>query len=150
MRHDALPAPIGPLPTPLRIGPFHVGLDGQLIPAGTHAPVRFSVRWRGRRIQAELGPSRRLRLSVLAARVPYSAEDAARRAGVLSAFLALRAAAAPALSAMLTAAHELRLEQTTDLEATTASRLVTAVTLFVLLIDPYLDLVEERGATLLA
>lgn len=149
MRRDALPATPCPLPTTLHIGPFHVGLDGQLMPAGTEAPVRFHFRWRGRRIQAELGPLRRLHLSVLAARVPYSAEDAARRPAVLAAFLALRAAVAPSLSAVLTAAHELRLEQTASLEATTASRLVTALTLFVLQVDPYFDLVEEAGATLL-
>ncbi|MCS6855375.1 MAG: hypothetical protein NZ523_11575 [Elioraea sp.] len=129
-----------------RLGPFEVGLDGALSPSGASGPVRFAFAWRGRRVQAELGPERRLRFSIRAARVPYTAEEAGRRRSALAAVFALRAGGEAKLSAVLSPAHELRLEWQETLEATTASRLVAAATRFVLLVRPYLELLEEEGA----
>ncbi|WP_114377098.1 hypothetical protein [Elioraea thermophila] len=129
-----------------RLGPFEVGHDGALSPSGANGPVRFAFLWRERRVQAELAAERRLRLSIPAARVPYTAEQAARRSSVLTAVLALRAGREAELSAVLSPSHEVRLEWRVTLEATTASRLVAAATRFVLAVEPYLQLLEEEGA----
>ncbi len=129
-----------------RLGPFEVGLDGALSPSGASGPVRFAFAWRGRRVQAELGPGRQLRFGIRAFRVPFTAEEAGRRRSVLTAVLALRAGGETNLTAVLSPAHELRLEWQETLEATTATRLVAAATRFVLLVEPYLTLLEEEGA----
>lgn len=144
----SVPSVSAPLSSRLlgRLGPFEVGLDGALSPSGASGPVRFAFAWRGRRVQAELGPERQLRFGIRAARVPYTAEEAGRRRSALAAVLALRAGGEAKLSAVLTPAHELRLEWRETLEATTATRLVAAATRFVLLVEPYLTVLEEEGA----
>lgn len=145
--HDAA-EPVSLLSGPVlgRLGPFEVGTDGALSPSGADGPVRFAFVWRGRRVQAELAAERRLRFAIAAARVPYTAEQATRRAAVLTAVLALRAAGEPQPCVVLSPAHEVRLEWQVTLEATTASRLVAAATRFVLLVEPLLELLEEEGA----
>ncbi len=129
-----------------RLGPFEVGLDGSLSPSGASGPVRFAFAWRGRRVQAELGPGRQLRFGIRAVRIPFTAEEASRRRSALKAVLALRTSGEVNLAAVLSPAHELRLEWQETLEATTATRLVAAATRFILLVQPYLTLLEEEGA----
>jgi len=146
--HAEPAASTAPLPSSVlcRLGPFDVGPDGTLSPSGACGSVRFAFLWRGRRVQAELGPGRRVRFAIAAARIPYTAEQPRRRASALAAVLALRAGGEPNLAAVLTPAHEVRLEEEVTLQATTASNLVAAAVRFVLRAEPYLQLLEEEGA----
>jgi hypothetical protein len=140
-RSPDAPAPIG------RLGPFEVGLDGTIAPADPETAPRFSYRWRGRRIAARLLPRRRIGFSVVAARVPFTAEDAGTRSRLLAAVPALREALPEAWRLRLAPDHAIHLEAEAELGAApTVTRLVTAATLFVLALDPVLDLLEEEGA----
>jgi hypothetical protein len=137
----ATPPPIG------RLGPFTVLADGTISPAEPELAPRFGYRWRGRRIAARLLPGARIGFSVGLARVPFTAEDAAARRRLLESLPALRSALAEGWRLSLSPDHGIHLEAEAELGgAPTATRLVTAATLFVLALDPVLDLLEEEGA----
>lgn len=130
-----------------RLGPFVVALDGTLWPADPAIAPGFGFRWRGRRVAARLLPEHKVGFSVLAARVPFTAEDAASRPRVLATAAAMREALPEAWRLALTPDHAIRLTAETDLELPpTATRLVTAATLFVLALDPLIDALEDAGA----
>ena len=141
-------SPDAPAPAPIgRLGPFEVALDGTVAPADPEIAPRFGYRWRGRRIAARLLPGWRIGFSVAAARVPFTAEDAATRSRVLAALPALRAALPGGWRLRLAPDHAIHLEAEAELGAApTVTRIVSAATLFVLALDPLLDLLEEEGA----
>lgn len=130
-----------------RIGPFLVDRDGVLLACDASRPAGFGFRWRGRRIRAELCADARLRLSVLAGHVPFTAEAAPLRPGVFAALAALRAEADAGWQVALTPGHGVVVEVVEDLGApATVSRLIVAATRFVLRLAPCLDLLDEAGA----
>jgi hypothetical protein len=130
-----------------RLGPFQVDHSGVLHACDPWRPARFAFRWRGRRVHAELQEDARLRLSVLAGHVPFTAEAAPLRPDVFAAFAALRAEAGERWRVGLTSAHGVVVEAVEELGApATASRLIAAATRFALRLEPCLDLLEEAGA----
>lgn len=130
-----------------RLGPFLVDAEGVLHAVEPSRPAGFGFRWRGRRVHAVLCPDARLRLSVLAGHVPYTAEAAALRPGVYAALAALRGEAAPDWRVALTPSHGVVIEATEPLgKPPTASTLIAAATRFVLRLAPCLDLLDEAGA----
>lgn len=140
-RADPRPGPIG------RLGPFEVALDGTISPADPAIAPGFGYRWRGRRIAARILPGWRVGLSVVAARVPFTAEDAEARARVLAAVSALREALPSAWRVGLAADHAIQLATETELDhPPKVTGLVTAATQFALALDPVIDLLEEAGA----
>jgi hypothetical protein len=129
-----------------RLGPFLVDRDGVLHACDPARPAGFGFRWRGRRIRAELQADARLRLSVLAGHVPFTAEAAPLRPGVFAALAALRAEADEGWRVGLTPGHGVLVEAVEDLGApATVSRLIAAATRFVLRLAPCLDLLDEVG-----
>lgn len=130
-----------------RLGPFLVDAEGALVVRDPARPVGFGFRWRGRRVRAELGTDARLRLSVLAAHVPFTAEAASLRPGVFAALAALRVAPDETWRIGLTPGHGVLIEAVEEFGApATASRVVAAATRFALRLAPCLDLLEEAGA----
>jgi hypothetical protein len=130
-----------------RLGPFLVDADGVLHAAEPSRPAGFGFRWRGRRVHAVLCPDARLRLSVLAGHVPFTAEAAALRPGVYAAYAALRDDAPPEWRVGLSPAHGVVIEAVEALgKPATVSALIAAATRFVLRLAPCLDLLDEAGA----
>jgi hypothetical protein len=149
MLADLIEAPSdAPAAVPIgRLGPFEVAFDGTLSPADPAVAPGFSYRWRGRRVAARLLPGWRVGLSVVAARVPFTAEDAEARTRVLAAVSALRDWLARDWSLRLTADHAIHLGTRADLGSPpTATRLVAAATLFALDLGPLIDFLEAEGA----
>lgn len=130
-----------------RLGPFLVDAEGTLVVCDPARPVGFGFRWRGRRVRAELGLDARLKLAVLAAHVPFTAEAAPLRPGVFAALAALREEAGASWRIALTPGHGVLIEAVEELGTpATASRVVAAATRFALRLAPCLDLLEEAGA----
>lgn len=130
-----------------RLGPFEVASDGTLSPADPAVAPGFGYRWRGRRVAARLLPGWRIGFSVVAARVPFTAEDAEARPRVLAAVSALRDSLARGWSLRLTPDHAIHLETAAELGSPpTATRLVTVATLFALDLAPLIDFLEAEGA----
>jgi hypothetical protein len=130
-----------------RLGPFLVDASGVLHAADPSRPAGFGFRWRGRRIHAVLCPDARLRLSVLAGHVPYTAEAAALRPRVYAAYAALRGDAPPDWQVALTPSHGVVIEAVEALgKPATVSTLIAAATRFVLRLAPCLELLDEAGA----
>jgi hypothetical protein len=129
-----------------RLGPFLVDQEGVLHAREASRPASFGFRWRGRRIRAELCADARLRLSVLAGHVPFTAEAAPLRPAVFAALAALRAEAGDGWQVGLTPGHGVVVEAVEDLGApATVRRLIVAATRFVLRLSPCLDLLDEAG-----
>lgn len=131
---------LGPWPYPH--GPFLVEPDGALRIERAPA-VRFA--WRGRRCAARIDQGR-LRISVGAGHVPYTAERPAARPRALAAIAALPAALPEGWRLRLTPAHALDLEQECELAAPlTATSLIAALVGFALALDAYLERLDSAG-----
>ncbi len=166
------PIPSAPLPdltTPeaaLRLGPFLVDGGGRLWPAPGASP-RFLLRWRDRDVRAELHPSTAdhpapdrlalgrlalgsLSLGSLVAKVPSSAELAGQGASRETLFATLRTLAPllpPAWRLTLCPDHHIGVSAGEAMEMpVSAVGLVTALSVFLLALAPYLDLLEQQGA----
>jgi hypothetical protein len=136
----------------LTLGPFRVDAAGTLEPMASDPAPGFTCLWRGRKVHARLLPGEAetwcLRLSAKLGRVPSSVRppDAARR---LPSFALLRdlpptlpegwrIGLAPDHRVLLVAKRQAKLP-------ITATALVSEITLFLLALAPYLDLLEEAG-----
>jgi len=139
--------PLGRLPL---LGPFAVHPDGRLTPRDADTSPCFTVRWRGRLVRARLvqtGPEGgRLALRAILGRVPSSAargEDAVRPRS----FALLRALAGSLPESWrvgLTPDHRALIQTEVRLPLpVTAADLITAVTVFLLTLGPYLDFLDE-------
>lgn len=144
----APPAFLAPTPSPIgRLGPFEVASDGSLVPLAADQSPHFGFRWRGRRVAARLLPGWRVELSVVAARVPFTAESAAARPRVLAAVIALREALPEGWTIRLTPDHAVHLVTEASLgRPPTVTRLLTEATRFVLALTPCIELLDEEGA----
>jgi len=135
-----LPATIG------RLGPFAVARDGTLFPAATERAPGFGFRWRGRRIAARLLPGR-VGFAVVAAHVPFTAENPALRTRVIAAVAGLRGLLPEGWGLRLTPDHAIHIQAEAPLDRPpTATRLVAAATGFLLALAPIVALLEEEGA----
>ena len=142
--------------TTLTLGPFHVDAAGTLVPMVSDPAPGFTCLWRDRMVHARLLPGEDadwcLRLQTPLSRVPSSVRppDAARR---LPSFALLRElpptlpadwriGLAPDHRVVLVAHRHARLP-------ITATALITEITLFLLELAPYLDVLDEAGMTAL-
>jgi len=127
---------------PFPHGPFLVEPDGALLVERAPA-LRFA--WRGRPCAARIDAGR-LRISVGAGHVPYTAERPAARPQALAAIAALPAALPAGWRLRLTPGHALDLEQERDLATpVTATGLVSALVGFALELDAYLERLDSAG-----
>ena len=141
-----------PLDAPFQLGPFSVNEDGRLSLASAEATPRFSIAWRGCRVEATLAVTPALELGELSlcatvGRVPSTAADAAgQRAAVFAALRSLPATLPAGWHADLTADHRVAVLSATRVEMpTTVEHLLSDITLFLLALGPYLDLLAGLG-----
>jgi hypothetical protein len=135
------------------LGPFSVDEKGQLSPAREGVAPGFSVHWRGRIVHAQLEQSAnldgRLHLQSSLGRVPSTASDPAARAACLTTLKGLLGALPPHWGARLLPDHQQQLKvQSTVVLPITVTNLVVELTLFLLTLSPYLDLMDRAGVTL--
>jgi hypothetical protein len=151
-----------PFDAPFQLGPFHVGHDGGLSLAGPDRLPRFTIQWRGCRVEARLTVRDRgdppggavlgdLSLQATVGRVPSTARVAAAQARIQrdTVFAALRSLPATLPEGWRTdllADHRVVLLAASKVEMpTTITSLLTDVTLFLMALGPYLELLEEVG-----
>ena len=134
---------------PLTLGPFQVNCDGGLSPMSADNFPAFNVIWMGRQIWATMNEADGggLALSVVAGRVPSTARATDdRRREVLRAVGQLPALLPSDWTLQLHADHRVALaSQVTVTLPSTVTELVTALTLFLLTLGPYLELLDESG-----
>jgi hypothetical protein len=142
-----------PFDAPLRLGPFTVDRAGRLAPAQPDNFPSFSVVWHGRTLSLRLAQAPDgttpgiLSLHAILGRVPSTADSSAMPRD--DAFAALRAVP-PRLPAgwqmALLADHRVALSARAALAfPTTAVELIAAVSLLLLELTPYLDLLDTVG-----
>ena len=161
-----------PFDVPFQLGPFAVGPDGRLALATPDSRPCFEIDWRGCRVVAQLGavgPDNalgELSLRAVVGRVPSTARSAtlglrgragvkggagaasaaAQRAAVLEALRSLPATLPEGWRTDLLADHSVAmLSAGKVVMPTTVESLLTDVTLFLLALGPYLDLMAELG-----
>jgi hypothetical protein len=150
-----------PFDAPFQLGPFHVGPDGRLALASPERLPRFTIIWRGCRVEARLGVGDgagdrgnedrgELSLQALVGRVPSTARGAGggptQRDAVFAALRSLPATLPDGWRTDLLADHRVTMLTATKVEMpTTITNLLTDVTQFLLALGPYLDLLEELG-----
>ena len=143
------------MPATLTLGPFRVGGDGALKPMVPGPAPKFTFRWRRRVIHARLLPSDdldwRLELSAPLGRVPSSvgAPAVSRRSPSFTLMRALPATLPDGWRIGLAADHRVLLEAERHAGMPmTATALISEITLFLLTLAPYLDVLDETGLTL--
>lgn len=138
-----------PFDAPLTLGPFQVDSDGRLSPMSPETFPAFNVTWMGRQICATMNDAGGggLALGVVAGRVPSTAgaiND--RRREILGVLARLPALLPRDWTAKLQADHRVVLaSQVTITIPSTVTELVTALTMFLLILGPYLELLDGTG-----
>ena len=137
---------------PLTLGPFHVGASGALDPISADSAPRFTCRWRDRTVHARMLPGEQsdwlLRLRAPLTRVPSSARasEAARRLASFALLRDLPATMPHGWRIGLAADHRVVLEAERRAKLPlTATALISEITLFLLALAPYLDVLDEAG-----
>jgi len=147
---------------PFQLGPFAVDHDGRLALATPDSLPRFHIEWRGCRVEAVLrgdigdggapaGDRGELSLHAIVGRVPSTARigsdhATAQRGSVFEALRALPAALPAGWRADLLADHRVALQCASKIDMPmTVDALLTDVTLFLLALGPYLELLAELG-----
>jgi len=149
-----------PFDAPFRLGPFIVDEAGRLSPGAPDSFPSFSVCWRDRVLHLRLvqapspGSARgSLGVEVVLGRVPSTAgggaaSGPARREDAFAVLRGLPPVLPAGWEVALLADHRVRLALQTGLDVPTrASALVTEVTLLLLELAPYLDVLDEAGIT---
>ena len=144
-----------PFKEPFILGPFTVDGDGRLSLAQPGIPSGFSVRWRGRLVHARLeesaGGDGRLHLRSSMGRIPSTASDPVTRAACFAMVRSLSNALPPTWRARLLPDHQPQLEvESTVALPISVTNLVVELTLFLLNLAPYLDLMDRAGVSLVA
>ncbi len=153
-----------PFDAPFQLGPFAVSLDGRLALAAPECLPRFDITWRGCTVEVMLRTRDdsfgELSLRAVIGRVPstarttgplnkghaVTAQATAQRQAVLATLRSLPATLPEGWRSDLLADHRVALLSASKLELpTTAESLLTDVTLFLLALGPYLDLLAEVG-----
>lgn len=144
-----------PFKEPFILGPFSVDAEGRLSPARPGISPGFSVRWRGRVVHARLEQciehDGRLYIRSSRGRIPSTASDPVTRLGCFTMLRSLLSALPPAWSARLLPDHqpELEVEAIVALPIT-VTNLVAELALFLIVLSPYLDLMDRAGVTLVS
>ena len=139
-----------PFKEPFTLGPFIVDSEGSLSPAHPGVSPGFSVRWRGRVVHARLdhsvGHAGHLHIQSGLGRIPSTASDPVTRAACLAMLQGLLSALPDTWSARLLPDHQPQLEvESTVALPITVTNLVVELTLFLLSLSPYLDLMDQAG-----
>jgi hypothetical protein len=132
-------------------GPFLVDEAGGLSPRSPDDEPDFAVRWRDRRVRVrltaatEMAPAGTLALHVLLGLVPSTAASA-RRGDVLAMLHGLPSCLQGGWKLDLLADHSIGLRAARPIPPpATASVLVAEISLFLMALSPYLDLLGESG-----
>jgi hypothetical protein len=144
------------LASDITLGPFRVDQQGLLSPADPASFPRFAVRWRDRLVQARMrqpsAANRRhgtLDLSSRIGRVPSTAgptPSAANRATILDVLRQLPRLLPTGWRMRLMPDHSVLVEAQTELILpVSAISLVTEMSLFLLSLTPYLDVLDAEG-----
>jgi hypothetical protein len=139
-----------PIKAPFKLGPFSVDGEGRLSPADRGVAPGFSVRWRGRVVHARLEQCADrdglLHIRSSLGRIPSSASDPAARVACFTVVRALLGALPRDWMGQLLPDHQpqLKVEAVVDLPIT-VTNLVVELALFLLILSPYLDLVDRVG-----
>jgi hypothetical protein len=144
-----------PFKGPFLLGPFSVDAEGRLSPARQDVSPGFSVRWRGRVVHACLMQSNagegQLVIHTTLGRIPSTASDPAIRIACFSMLRSLLNALPAAWSVRLLPDHQPRLEVESVVSLPiTVTNLVADLAVFLLLLSPYLDLMDQAGVEVLA
>ena len=155
-----------PFDAPFQLGPFAVSADGSLALASPERLPRFEITWRGCRVGVLLctrgadNTLGALSLRAVIGRVPstarttgpvvkgraVTAQATARRTAVLEALRFLPGTLPEGWRTDLLADHRVTLLSASNVETPiTAESLLTDVTLFLLALGPYLDLMAGVG-----
>jgi hypothetical protein len=142
-----------PFKGPFKLGPFSVDEAGRLSPERRDVAPGFSVRWRGRVVHARLMQSvandGHLHLQSSLGRIPSTASDPMARAACITMLRPLLNALPKDWSVRLLPDHQPQLEVETVVNLPiTVTNLVTELTSFLLLLSPYLDLMDQAGVGL--
>ncbi len=135
-----------PLDAAIPLGPFLVDRAGHLHLREPNLRPRIAFTWRGRSIVGRLQDGR-LEIEAVLGRIPSTAEGSPERRAVLFALLRRLPAGLPQdWHARLLPDHRLVLKTSDRMPMPMrVSALVVAITSAVLVLAPYLDLVEECG-----
>jgi hypothetical protein len=129
----------------IALGPFAVMSDGAFAPRDPHPMPCLRFAWRGRACQAELG-AEGVRLAVVAARIPSTADPGGDRRRAFAALAQLPAILPPGWRARLLPDHRITVEALAPIGApANAIALVSAMVRFALDLDPWLDRLEADG-----
>jgi hypothetical protein len=141
-----------PMPSPLTLGPFTVDEQGRLTPRDNAAFPAFNFLWRGRSVRAFMPPSDprdgRLKLQTILGRVPSTAggDLTGQRLQSFASLRTVRRGLPEEWEIHLRPNHSAMLEAVTQIALPiTAIGLVTEMTRFLLILAPYLDLLDEGG-----
>jgi hypothetical protein len=147
-----------PLGAPFRLGPFTVDEEGLLSPRGPDSFPSFRVHWQGRTVQARLTSppatlpgEGKLELQARLGRVPSTADadpaqSLVRREKIFTELHDLASELPGEWHLRLAPDHSIRLDRPNPLAMpTSAVQLVTEVTLFLLALGPYLEVLDAAG-----
>ena len=139
-----------PFNEPLALGPFSIDPAGRLYPIRPDVSPNFSIRWRGRVVHARLVQrdtlDGHLYIQCGLGRIPSTASDPAIRAACFRVLRHLLSALPDTWSARLLPDHQQQLEVETIVALPiTVTNLVTELTLFLLALTPYLELMDQAG-----
>jgi hypothetical protein len=136
-----------------KLGPFTVDQVGRLSPLRPDVAPGFSVLWRGRVVHARLVQNHtndgHLFIQSSLGRIPSSASDPVTRVASFAMLRSLLSALPSDWTVRLLPDHQPQLEvETTVILPITVTNLVVELTLFLLLLSPYLDVMDQAGVEL--
>ena len=141
-----------PFDAPFKLGPFTCDCQGRLSPCEEADIPAFLFRWRGRCVRARITQAGagegRLTLAGALGRVPSTAStaDGSNRPRSFAVLRWLPRSVPPDWRVSLGADHCVRLETAAMITLPiTAAALITEITVFLLALDPYLELLDEGG-----
>jgi hypothetical protein len=133
------------LATPYPLGPFQVERDGALSFRDQGGQARFHFDWRGHRFRAVLTTGH-ITLNATIGRVPSSAAGTSQRERVVETLRILPRLLPSFCRLRLLPDHRVQLETEKPMMwPMTAAALLAPVTATLLVLAPYLDLLEEAG-----
>jgi hypothetical protein len=139
-----------PIKGSFKLGPFIVDEVGRLSPLNPDVAPGFSVLWRGRVVHARLVRNHtndgHLFIQSSLGRIPSSASDPVTRVASFAMLRSLLSALPSHWTVRLLPDHQPQLEvETMVILPITVTNLVVELTLFLLLLSPYLDVMDQAG-----
>lgn len=137
------------------LGPFSVDAEGRLSLAHVGTAPGFRVLWHGRVVHARLeqsaGADGRLHIRSSLGRIPSTASDPVIRAACFTMLRGLLSSLPHAWSARILPDHQPQLEVESIVALPiTVTNLIVELTLFLLTLSPYLDLMDQAGVKIVS